>query len=65
MSRVCQLTWKKTWVWNKVSHSVRRTKRKFLPNLFWKYIKDSVTWIKVRVRLSAKAIKTLKKDWVL
>ncbi|MBP8017070.1 50S ribosomal protein L28 [Candidatus Gracilibacteria bacterium] len=65
MSRVCQLTGKKTGVGNKVSHSVRRTKRKFLPNLFWKYIKDSVTGIKVRVRLSAKAIKTLKKDGVL
>ena len=33
MSRVCQLTGKRTSVGNNVSHSVRRTKRRFYPNL--------------------------------
>lgn len=65
MSRVCQLTWKKTWVGNNVSHSVRRTKRKFLPNLFWRNVKDPATGIVFRMRLSAKAIKTLKLKWIL
>jgi large subunit ribosomal protein L28 len=33
MSRVCQITGKKTITGNNVSHSNRKTKRKFLPNL--------------------------------
>lgn len=65
MSRVCQLTGKKTSVGNNVSHSVRRTKRKFYPNLFWKNIKDPETGMVFRMRLSAKAIKTLKKKGIL
>ncbi|EKD65747.1 MAG: hypothetical protein ACD_49C00099G0004 [uncultured bacterium (gcode 4)] len=65
MSRVCQLTGKKTAVGNNVSHSVRRTKRKFYPNLFWRNIKDPATGMVFRVRLSAVAIKTLKKKGVL
>lgn len=65
MARVCFLTWKRTSTGNSVSHSVRRTKRKFYPNLFWKNINDPLTGTTVRVKLSAKAIKTLKKEWVL
>ncbi len=65
MSRVCQLTGKKTAVGNNVSHSVRRTKRKFYPNLFWRNVKDPATGITLRLRLSAKAIKTLKKKGIL
>lgn len=65
MSRVCQLTGKRTSVGNNVSHSVRRTKRRFYPNLFWKNIKDPVTGMTIRLRLSAKAIKTLKKKGIL
>lgn len=65
MSRVCQLTGKRTSVGNNVSHSVRRTKRRFLPNLFWRNIKDPATGLSLRLRLSAKAIKTLKKQGIL
>lgn len=65
MSRVCQLTWKRTGTWHNVSHSVRRTKRTFQPNLFWRNVKDPITGLVFRMRLSAKAIKTLKRDWVL
>ena len=59
------LTGKHTAVGNNVSHSLRRTKRKFYPNLFWRNIKDPVTGMTVRIRLSAKAIKTLKKEGLL
>lgn len=59
------LTGKHTAVGNSVSHSLRRTKRKFYPNLFWRNIKDPVTGMTVRIRLSAKAIKTLKKEGLL
>ncbi len=36
MSRVCQITGKKPMFGNNVSHSKRRTKKKFLPNLHWR-----------------------------
>ena len=38
MSKICQVTGKKAMVGNNVSHSKRRTKRKFYPNLFVKKI---------------------------
>ena len=65
MSRVCQLTGKHTSVGNSVSHSCRHTKRKFYVNLFWRNIKDPTTGATLRLRLSAKAIKTLKKKGIL
>ncbi|MDD2565934.1 MAG: 50S ribosomal protein L28 [Candidatus Gracilibacteria bacterium] len=65
MARVCQLTGKRTSTGNNVSHSVRRTKRTFQPNLFWRNIKDPATGLMFRMRLSAKAIKTLKTKGVL
>ena len=51
MSRVCQITGKKAMVGNNVSHSKRRTKRKFKPNLFDKkfYIPEESKWVKIRV----------------
>ncbi len=51
MSRICQVTGKKAMVGNNVSHSKRRTKRKFLPNLFEKryYLPDEKRWISLKV----------------
>lgn len=59
MTRKCILTNKKTIKGNKVSHSNRKTKRVFLPNLHYRKI-----WLEnekrfVRVRLSTKALKIL------
>ena len=65
MSRVCQFTGKHTTVGNNVSHSMRHTKRKFLPNLFWRNVRDPETGLVLRLRLSANAIKTLKKKGIL
>lgn len=65
MSRVCEITGKRTAVWNKRSHSMRATKRKFYPNLFYKNIKDKETGIIYRIRVSAKGIKTLRKNWII
>jgi large subunit ribosomal protein L28 len=61
MSRVCQITGKKAMVGNNVSHSKRRTKRKFYPNLFDKkfYLQDEDRWINLRV--SAAGIRTINK----
>ena len=43
MSRVCEVTGKRTATGNTRSHSLRATKRKYYPNLFSKKIKDPVT----------------------
>ena len=61
MSRVCQITGKKVMVGNNVSHSKRRTRRKFYPNLFDKrfYLEDEDRWVKLRV--SASGISTINK----
>lgn len=61
MSRVCQITGKKVMVGNNVSHSKRRTKRKFLPNLMDKkfYLPEEERWITLRV--SAKGIRIINK----
>ena len=61
MSKVCQLTGKRPIVGNNVSHSNRKTKRRFLPNLQKKrfYIPETDQWI--TVRLSTSAIRTVNK----
>ncbi len=61
MARVCQVTWKKTSTWNNRSHSMRATKRKFYPNLFYKKIKDPETGLVFKIRVSAKGLRTLRK----
>ncbi len=55
MSRVCQLTGKKVMVGNNVSHSKRRTKRKFYPNLVTKkfYLPEEDNYITLRISTSA------------
>ena len=61
MSKICQLTGKKTATGNNVSHSKRRTKRKFKENLhkkkfFWP---EQNIWIELIV--SAHALRTINK----
>ena len=65
MSRVCQVTGKKTATWNRRSHSLRATKRKFYPNLFYKNIKDPETWLVFKIRVSAKGLRTLRKHGLI
>jgi large subunit ribosomal protein L28 len=64
MSRVCQITGKKAMVGNNVSHSKRRTKRKFDVNLFKKkfYMPDENRWVQLTV--SAAGIRTINKNGV-
>jgi len=61
MAQVCQITGKRMMVGNNVSHSKRRTKRKFYPNLFDKkfYLPEEDRWIKLRV--SAAGIRMINK----
>ena len=61
MSKVCQITGKKAIVGNNVSHSKRRTKRKFNVNLFTKkfYWVEQDAWI--LLALSANGLRTINK----
>jgi len=55
MSKVCQLTGKRPIVGNNVSHSNRKTKRRFLPNLKKKrfYIPETDQWVTMKVSMYA------------
>ncbi len=61
MSRVCQITGKSVMVGNNVSHSKRRTKRRFYPNLFDKkfYLPEEDRWIELKI--SAAGIRLINK----
>ena len=64
MSRVCQLTGKKVMVGNNVSHSKRRTKRKFYPNLVTKkfYLPEEDKFVTLKV--STSALRTINKKGI-
>ena len=65
MSRVCEITGKKVMVGNNVSHSKRRTKRKFYPNLFTKkfYLPEEDRWVSIKV--SAAGLRLINKVGVV
>jgi len=64
MSRVCQVTGKRPRSGNNVSHSHRKTKRRFNPNLqikrFW--LENEKRWIKLKI--STRALKTINKKGI-
>jgi large subunit ribosomal protein L28 len=64
MSKVCDLTGKKAMKGNRVSHSNRKTKRRFYPNLFTKrfYIPEEDRWVTLKV--STSALKTINKKGI-
>jgi large subunit ribosomal protein L28 len=62
MARMCMLTGKKTSVGNNVSHSHRKTKRKFKVNLINKKLFDLKTGSFVKLKVSTKALRTLTKN---
>lgn len=62
MAKVCQITGKRPTVGNNVSHSVRRTKRRFIPNLQKKRIFDPVSGRWMRIRIATSTLRTLFKE---
>jgi large subunit ribosomal protein L28 len=64
MSRVCQLTGKSVMVGNNVSHSNRKTKRKFYPNLISKkfYLPEEDRI--VTLKISTSALRTINKKGI-
>ncbi|QJC30568.1 50S ribosomal protein L28 [Enterobacteriaceae endosymbiont of Neohaemonia nigricornis] len=64
MSKICQITGKKTIKGNNRSHAMNATKRKFIPNLhyhkFW--VKKQNKFIKLRI--STKGIRLINKKGI-
>ncbi len=61
MAKVCQLTGKRPMTGYHVSHSHKKTKRRFLPNLQKKrfYIPETDQWVTLKV--STSAMRTINK----
>jgi large subunit ribosomal protein L28 len=59
MSRRCELTGKSRQIGHRVSHSNRKTKRRFLPNLLNVTLRSDALGRAVRLRISANALKTI------
>ena len=61
MAKICQITGKKAMVGNNVSHSNRKTKRRFNVNLFRKkfYWVEEDVWISLMI--SASGLRTVNK----
>ena len=64
MSKVCQVTGKRPVTGNNVSHSQRKTRRRFLPNLhthrFW--VESESRFVKLRV--SSKGMRIIDKKGI-
>lgn len=61
MSRVCQITGKRPMVGNNVSHSNRKTKRRFMPNIRWHRFWLPTEKRFVKLLVSTKGIRTIDK----
>jgi len=61
MSRICQITGKKVMFGNNVSHSMRKTKRRFYPNLMNKrfFLEEENRWVTLKV--STSGMRTISK----
>ena len=60
MSRRCELTGKSVLVGHLVSHSNRKTKTRFLPNLLNVTLLSDVLGQSVRLRISANALRSVE-----
>ena len=64
MAKVCPVTDKRPMSGNNVSHANNKTRRRFLPNLQMRriWVESENRW--VRLRISARAIKTIDKNGI-
>lgn len=62
MARVCPLTGKKVLYGNRVSHANNKTRHRFMPNLQNVSFLSDALGIKVRVRLSTHAVRSIEKS---
>ena len=64
MARVCQITGKHPMVGHNVSHSNRKTKRRFLPNLQVRRLWVATEKRFVKLRLSAHGLRIIDKQGI-
>lgn len=62
MAKRCTITGKGVLVGNNVSHANNKTKRRFLPNLQQASLVSDILGQSVRVRLTARALRTVEKN---
>ena len=64
MSKVCEVSGKKTMFGHKVSHSNRKSNRRFQPNLQKKrfFIPEENKWIELKI--STSALRTVNKNGI-
>lgn len=64
MSRVCQVTGKRTIRGNNVSHAHNKTRRTFTPNLHYRkfWVESENRW--VRLRVSSKGLRIIDKKGI-
>lgn len=64
MANICQITGKKMITGNNVSHSMKRTRRVFKPNLHTKrfFIPEENKWVTLKV--SASGIRNINKNGI-
>lgn len=60
MSRVCELSGKSVMTGNNVSHANNRTRRRFLPNLVNVTLMSEALNQRIRLRVSASALRTVE-----
>lgn len=61
MSKVCKVTGKRPTSGHNVSHSNRKTKRRFLPNIMKKKVYNTKTGKWEKMKISAHGLKILQK----
>lgn len=64
MSRVCQITGVGPMSGNNVSHSNRKTRRRFLPNLHWHEFFSPARKRPVRLRVSSRGMRIIDKKGI-
>jgi large subunit ribosomal protein L28 len=64
MSKVCQITGKRSIRGNNVSHAKNRTRRSFEPNLHYRkfWVESEKRW--VRLRISSRGLRTIDKNGI-
>lgn len=64
MSKICQITGKRTTRGNNVSHAHNKTRRSFQPNLHYRrfWVESEKRW--VRLRISTKGLRIIDKQGI-
>ena len=64
MSKVCQITGKRPMTGNNISHSNRKTRRRFLPNLHWHRFWSPARNRFVKLYISTQGLRTIDKKGI-